>query len=151
MPPTKRRRKDFCGGLEFREKAMSEIPSLSSLRFRGGPGQERATGVGSNMNLNIILLVLGCCYGNRCAKPQQRLRMGFDLTAGRDSVASYAETATCGYSGRGPFSAAQSVYGGPRAAAPAGPSDSWKQEIVVFHDGRTSFWKLPRPTSLPLG
>jgi hypothetical protein len=63
MPPTKRRRKDFCGGLEFREKAMSEIPSLSSLRFRGGQGQEHGTGDGGKLSLNPILLVVGCCNG----------------------------------------------------------------------------------------
>jgi hypothetical protein len=44
-----------------------------------------------------ILLVVSCCNGNCCAKPQQCLRMDFDLTAGRDSVASDPEIAACGY------------------------------------------------------
>jgi hypothetical protein len=63
MPPTRRRSKDFCGGLESREKAMSEIPSLSSLRFRGGPGQERGTGTGGNLNLTRFFLWLVVAMG----------------------------------------------------------------------------------------
>jgi hypothetical protein len=85
---------------------MSDTPSLLSLRFRGGEGQERGTGACGKLNLNPIPLVDGCCNGSCGAEPQQRLWMQFDLAAGRNSVASDAETTVCGCSGCGPLSSA---------------------------------------------
>jgi hypothetical protein len=61
--------------------------------------------------------------------------MQFDLAAGYNSVASDAETAACGCSDCGPHDT--KIAG--------------RKRLVFFMMVEAPFWKLPQPTSLPLG